>query len=823
MKRSQEIVSKLTLKEKASLLSGLYNWTNKPIKRDDVDIPAVLMTDGPHGLRKEKGSDSGEKVNIMGESLPATCFPPAVTLASSWDVKLVSEVAKAIGEEAIDQDISTVLGPGTNIKRSPLCGRNFEYFSEDPYLAGQLATNYILGMKTTGVGSSLKHYCANNEEYCRMSISSVIDERTLREIYLPAFETAVKNAQPQQIMCSYNLLNGVFMSENKRMLTDVLRDEWGFEGMVVSDWGAVNDRVSGVKAGLDLQMPGSGGIHDYLIVKAVEDGTLSEEDVDKCVIRVLNYVYDCIDKKPKTKPVCDYDRHHEIAVKAGESGSVLLKNDDDILPLKPSDKIALIGKMAEESRYQGSGSSRINTRKLVNVLDVFRSSEVSFEYAQGYTVKDEGRDDKAKAEAIKVAEGKDKVVIVMGLTDVFESEGFDRTHMGIPKGQVELLQEILKVNKNVVVVLEGGSPIEMPWAKDVKAILNTYLLGEGVGEATFNLLYGKANPSGKLAETYPLSLDDVLAQKYFPMGPKTTEYRESIYVGYRQFDAQNKPVAYPFGFGLSYTKFEYSDLKVDAEYKEGDTLSVKFTVKNVGKVKGAEVAQLYVGQTDSPVYKAVKELKGFAKVELEPDESKEIELKLDSRSFAFYNVAIKDWHVLSGNYVISVGGSSRDIYLTADVKVQAQNDALPLPDRQGLDVYYDVKNVTEIPQEAFATLYGSELPDNTPAKRGEFHVNTTLGELSVTGLGKFVLKVVSLASKIIAKDAANRTMIVNSARVMPLRCINSFTGGMFSFRTVEGLVDVFNKKKGGWGKFFGGFKLKYRHPDKYEEKHPKKK
>ena len=822
MKKSQEIISKLTLKEKASLLSGLYNWTNKPVKRDDIDVPTVLMTDGPHGLRKEKGADSGQKVNIMGESEPATCFPPAVTLASSWDVNVVAEVAKAIGEEAVDQNVSTVLGPGTNIKRSPLCGRNFEYFSEDPYLAGQLATNYILGMKSVGVGSSLKHFCANNQEYGRMAISSVVDERTLREIYLPAFEAAVKNAQPQQIMCSYNRLNGVFLSENKRLLSDILRDEWGFEGLVVSDWGAVNERVDGVKAGLDLQMPGSGGIHDYLIVKAVQDGDLSEEDVDKCVVRVLDYIFDCIEKKPASKPVCDYDRHHEIAVKAGEAGAVLLKNNG-ILPLSKDKKVALIGKMAEVSRYQGSGSSRINTRKLYNVLDVFKKEGVDFEYAAGYSVLNDGMDDKALQYALQIAKDKDVVVVVMGLTDVYESEGFDRSHMSIPDGQTKLLAELSRVNKNIVVVLEGGSPIETYWAEDVSAILNTYLLGEGVGEATFNLLYGRANPSGKLAETYPVAIDDVLSTKYFPMGPNATEYREGIYVGYRQYEAMEKPVAFPFGFGLSYTTFEYSDLSIADSYTEGEKLKVRFTIKNTGKVKGAEVAQVYVGQIDSPVFKAVKELKGFVKVELDVGESKEVEVELDSRSFAFYNVEINDWHVLSGDYVISVGASSQDIRLKQTVKVTSLNPDAKLPSKEGLDVYYNIKGVTEIDQESFATLYGGELIDNTPAKVGTFHINTTFGELDVTALGRFILRMVKLVSKIIAKDAANQNMIVKSAALMPLRCICAFTGGMCSFRSVDGLIDVFNKKKGGWRKFFGGFKMKYRHPFEYEEKQNKKK
>lgn len=797
-------LSKLTLEEKASLISGLYFWTTKPVDR--LNIPAVTMTDGPHGLRKEYGADGGKGgVNIMKGSVPATCFPTAVTLASSWDVDLLKQVGVAIGEEAKNQKVSTVLGPGINVKRSPLCGRNFEYFSEDPYLAGILAENYINGVQSQSVGTSLKHFACNSEEYNRMSIDSVVDERALREIYLYGFEHAVKNAQPQQIMASYNRVDGKYVSENKRLLTDILRDEWGFKGLVVSDWGAVNDRVEGVKAGLDLQMPGTKGVHDRIVVKAVQEGKLDEKDLDKVVLRVLRYIDECLDKKQENYD-CDYDAHHELARKIGTKSAVLLKNQDNVLPIATNEKIALIGKLAEESRYQGSGSSRINCRNLVNVLDAFHKNGADFEYAEGYTLKGDGKNKKLLNKALEVAKNKDKIVLVIGLTDVYESEGFDRTHLSIPEGHIELLNALAKVNPNIVVVLEGGAPVEMPWLDKAKAVLNTYLLGEAVGESTYDLVYGKVNPSGKLAETFPVKLEDCLASRYFPMGPKTVEYRESIYVGYRYFDKANKTPLFPFGYGLSYTTFEYSNVKVADSFGKGDLLKVELTVTNIGKVDGEEIVQLYVKHQNSPIFKADKELKAFAKVFLKVGESKTVEMTLDDRSFAYYNVDAKDWSVLSGVYTIEVGASSRDIRLTSDVNVKG--DDMPLPDTSGLDAYYDIADANEIPDEQFAKLFGKELPDNTPYKKGTIHENTTIGETTVTGLGRFIMRVCKLVSKIIASESLNSEMIIRSVESLPLRGLCGFSGGVLSMHSIYGLVDMFNGKKGGFRKFLAGFKKK---------------
>lgn len=804
-----KLLNELTLEEKASLLSGLHFWTTKPI--EEKGIPAITMTDGPHGLRKEFGIEEGKGgVNIMKGSEPATCFPPAVTLASSWDTDLIKEIGGAIADEAGAFRVSTVLGPGTNIKRSPLCGRNFEYFSEDPFLAGEMATNYVLGVQGKGIGTSLKHYLANNEEFCRMSIDSRVDERALREIYLPAFESTVKRASPQQIMASYNRLNGEYVVESRRALTEILRDEWGFKGLVVSDWGAVNDRVKGLLAGLDLQMPGTKGTHDKQIVKAVERGDITVEDLDIAVARVLRYIDEC-DEKRKNTFNRDFEKNHELCRKAGTKGAVLLKNEDETLPLSKDEPIALIGALCEESRYQGAGSSRICCQKLVNVLDAFKESGLPYEYEKGYTLKGDGYNKKLASKAVELAQRSKKVVVVIGLTDEYESEGFDRKHMRLPEGHNRLIEEISKVNSDIVVVLEGGAPMELPWRNNlsVKSILNTYLLGEAVGEATIDLLYGKVNPSGKLAETFPISNGDVLANKYFPMGPRTVEYRESIYVGYRYYSTARKPVAYPFGYGLSYTQFKYSDLEVKDCYTEGEDLKVSFKITNIGKYDGEEVAQLYIRHNNSPIFKAERELKGFKKVFVKSGESVKVEITLNSRSFAFYNVAIKDWNVLNGDYSIMVGSSSADTPLCKNIQVTSLLPDAPLPENLP-EVYSKLTEVEDISKEEFEILYGEKLPENIPYKKGEFHINSTIGELSVTGLGNFILKAAKFVAKLIGGDAANRAMIVNTVEMMPIRSICNFTGGMFSMYSAYGLVDVFNGVKGGWKKFFRGFRKKYK-------------
>ena len=806
MENNDILLAKMTLEEKASLASGKTFWTTKPIDR--LGVPSVMMTDGPHGLRKEIGADEEKGVtNVMKGSEKSTCFPTAVTTASTWDPDLVGRMAKAIGEEAVDQGVSTVLGPGTNIKRSPLCGRNFEYFSEDPFLAGEMSTGYVNGLQSTGVGCSLKHFCGNNQEYFRMSIDSRIDERALREIYLPAFENTVKRAQPWQIMCSYNKLNGTYLSDNKRLLTDILRGEWSFKGMVVSDWGATNDRIEGIRAGMDLQMPTCKGSDDRRIVRAVKSGELDAKDLDVTTGHVLDYVRKCIENKPETPPKTNYGKHHKLCREVGAKGAVLLKNNG-LLPLSDDDKVAVIGKLAEESRYQGAGSSRIECKNLVNLTQALNSAGKNTLYAPGYVLEGEGRNEQLLNEAIETAKAADKVVAVIGLTDLYESEGFDRTHMDLPAGHNELIEKLCEVNKNVIVVLQGGSPVTMPWKDKVGAILNVYLQGEAVGESTMDVLYGDVTPGGKLAETYPEKLDDVLAQKYFPMGPKAVDYRESIFVGYRYFDIARKNVAFPFGFGLSYTTFSVSDFAVSGSLING--YKVSCSVLNTGDREGSEVIQVYVGQKNAPIFKAEKELKGFKRVYLKAGEKKNVEIELDSRAFAFYNTAVEDWTVLSGDYVLSVGTSSRDILFIKELAIEAPECALPVYSDEVKKVYENIESVTDVPREVFADLCGVELPDNEPYKVGEFHQNCTLSDLSCTRLGRFLCKTIQFFGKKMAGDAVNAAMVVNTVTSIPLRAASGFSGGVLSPYSVDGLVDIFNKKRGGWRKFFRGFRKKYR-------------
>ena len=820
MANYEDILKQMTLEEKASLCSGLDFWRTKPIER--LNIPSVLMTDGPHGLRKEKESQG---TNIMKLSYPAVCFPPAVTLASSWDTDLAVEVGQAIADEAKEQGQSTVLGPGVNIKRSPLCGRNFEYFSEDPYLAGQMGASWVHGVQSQNIGVSLKHFCANNQEHIRMSIDTVCDERALREIYLPAFEHTVKAEQPTTIMPSYNKVNGEYMCENKKLLTDILRDEWGYKGITISDWGAVNNRVEGIKAGNDLEMPGNNGMNDYEIIKAVKEGRLEEADLDKVVLRLIKFAFEC-----KTKEVpnykTDYDKHHELARKAASQGSVLLKNEDNILPLDGNEKIAVVGALAKHIRYQGAGSSRINPTKLVSFTDALTKSGKTFAYADGYTLKGTGYKASLIKQAQKVAKDADKVIAFIGLTDEYESEGFDRSHMNMPSSHEILIEKLAQVNPNVIVVLVGGSPICMrQWSEYAKGLLLAYLQGQAAGEAIMDVLYGDVNPSGKLAETFPVRLHDSVTANYFPMGPRTVEYRESVYVGYRFYDKANKEVAYPFGYGLSYTKFEYSNLKINKDkFKENENVEVSFTVKNVGDVDGAEIAQLYVGDVESTIFRPVKELKRFKKVFLKAGETAEIKFTLDSRCFSYYNVKINDWHVESGDFDILVGASSRDIKLQKRIYVESLNPNAEIPNyRDVAPCFYDLTTENyDVPAEQFEAVLGRELPSNLPFKKGEFTMNSTVDDISITGLGKFIQRIIQLGTKLFAGNSENSQMLKASAKDMPLRSFMGFSGGVLSTTSVEGIRDMLNKKRGGFRKFRKGFGDKKRIKKVLNGEKPKK-
>ncbi|MDO5574374.1 MAG: glycoside hydrolase family 3 C-terminal domain-containing protein [bacterium] len=651
----KEIVSKMTLEEKAGMCSGADFWHTRGVER--LGVPAVMVSDGPNGLRKQANQADHLGVN---ESIEAVCFPAACATSCSFDRNVMRKLGKAIGKECQAEDLSVILGPAVNIKRSPLCGRNFEYVSEDPYVAGELSAAFIQGVQSKDVGTSIKHFAANNQEYHRMSVSSEVDERTLREIYYPPFETAVKKAQPWTVMNSYNRINGIFAGESKELLTDILRDEWGFKGLVVSDWGAVSDRVEGLKAGVDLEMPGSLGTNDQEIIKAVRDGSLSEEILDQAVERILKLIFRYTEHRKKE--VFDRKKDHKKAVELAKQCIVLLKNEDKILPLKDGkDEIAVIGGFAAKPRFQGGGSGHINAKQVPSAVEILQNYQ-KVRYAEGFSAKEDVIDQKLVKDAVEAAKKAKKVVIFAGLPDSFESEGYDRSHMRLPDCQNYLIKKILKVQKNVVVVLHNGSPVEMPWADDVKGIVEAYLCGEGAAEAVTDILYGKTNPCGKLAETFPMKLEDNPSYLNFPGTDEKVSYAEGIFVGYRYYEAKKMPVRFPFGHGLSYTQFEISNLHLNQKaVKESETVEVSVDVKNTGKMAGKEVVQLYVRDTTGAAIRPEKELKGFEAVELEPGEKKTVTMTLNKRSFAWYNVKIHDWYAATGDYRIMVGNSSQNI------------------------------------------------------------------------------------------------------------------------------------------------------------------
>lgn len=714
----KDLIAKLTLEEKAGLCSGADFWHTKAVER--LGLPAVMVSDGPHGLRKQE--EVSDHVGL-GESIKAVCFPAASALASSYDVDLLHSLGCVLGDECQAVDVSTVLGPAVNMKRSPLCGRNFEYFSEDPYLAGELAASYVNGVQSKNIGTSVKHFAANNQETRRMSISSEVDERTLREIYLTAFETIVKKAQPWTIMCSYNCINGVYSCENDWLLNKVLRDEWGFGGLVVTDWGAMNDRVASIKAGLDLEMPASEGITDQFIVDAVKNGTLSMEVLDLAVERILDLVKRYYDGK--TEGSFDLEEHHKLAKDIATECAVLLKNDDQILPLKTTSRVAFIGEFAVAPRFQGGGSSHINCFKITDALKAAKDYPVSF--AMGYETRKDEPDAGLIAEAVKVAKEAEVAVVFAGLPDHFESEGYDRTHLNLPECQNVLIEEILKVQPNTIVVLHNGSPVALPWKDKVKAILEVYLGGQAVGEATVELLYGRVNPSGKLAETFPLRLQDNPSYLNFPGTNRTVEYREGIYIGYRYYDAKEMDVLYPFGYGLSYTTFAYDNLQMRVKgndsdsgsaisMKDTDHLEVTLKVKNTGKVFGKEIVQLYVKDLEASVGRPPKELKGFVKLALMPGEEKTVSFNLDKRSFAYYNTDINDWFAETGAYEILIGKSSRDIVLKGSVELKSTTIIPYEPDDR--TTYADVIAQLENPEDFYKVLsesfgYTATADDNT--------------------------------------------------------------------------------------------------------------
>lgn len=787
MLKHKDLISQMTLKEKASLCSGKDFWHLKSIER--LGLPEIMVCDGPHGLRKQNAEN--KKVGI-GNSYPATCFPTAVTTACSWDRDLIYKMGQALAEECLQHGVSVLLGPGVNMKRSPLCGRNFEYFSEDPELAGEMGAAFIAGVQSKGIGTSLKHFAGNSQEMKRMTSNSIIDERALREIYLRAFEKAVKKSQPWTVMNAYNLLNGTYCSENDWLQNKVLRDEWGFKGAVVSDWGAVNDRVAGLNAGNDLEMPSSGGVNDAKIVEAVKCGVIDETTLDERVDKLIDIILKGAANK-KSGYKFDVKAHNLLSRQIAEQSMVLLKNDGNILPLKrvEGEYVAVIGAFADNPRYQGAGSSIINPTMIDSGRRAFNNSPISVKFADGYDRSGKRKNEDAYiTEACNLAKNASKAVVFIGLTDDYESEGFDRSTMKLPDGHNRLVEAVSRVNDNVIVVLEGGSPVEMPWADDVKAILNAYLGGQSVAPAIVDVLTGKANPCGKLAETYPVCLKDTPTSFRYPDSKEDVQYRESIFIGYRYYDKVERNVRFPFGFGLSYTSFEYSDIKLKKKnLTKGEGAKVTFTIKNTGDVAGSEIAQVYVAKPESKIFRAPKELKGFVKIHLDPGEEKKVSVELDDRAFTFWNTATEDWCVESGEYKILVGASSRDIRLEAAAKMKSEDDETIVDLRESAGVYFD-GDAARAREDDFKVIYGGEFklaPEITSDS-----LNNSIERSKDKGLAKFIYNTVDLAMK--PKGGVGSSMITNTIMQTPIRNYVSMSNGLFTEDMADGLLKVFEGK-----------------------------
>ncbi len=775
----KELINQMTLEEKAILLSGKDFWNSQDIER--LNIPSVTLSDGPHGIRSQD-----DKVDHLGlhAGSPATCFPTSATIANSWDQEMAEKIGKLLGKEAVARGVDILLGPGLNIKRSPLCGRNFEYFSEDPYLSGKMAAAYIRGIQSIGIAACPKHFAVNNQELLRMTIDTVLDERTLREIYLTGFEIAVKEGSPKSLMTSYNRINGIYANENYHLLEEILVDEWRFAGFVVTDWGGSNDHIEGVKAGSHLEMPTTGNNSDLEVIEAVKDGRLSMEILDKRVDQFLDVVFKIKSKSQDLKGEFDKDEHHMKARQAAENSLVLLKNDHNILPLESDTRVAVIGDFAAQSRYQGAGSSMVTPTKLENGVEAIKKSNLKMiGYEQGFERLGK-ENENLKNAACNLAEKADVVLLYLGLDESIEVEGMDRKNMRINKNQIELLEALNQVNKQIIVILCGGSAVEMKWIDQCSGLIYVCLPGQAGASAIVNVLTGKICPSGKLTESFPVNYEDTPAYNYFPGHEKTVEHRESIYVGYRYYDTANIPVRFPFGFGLSYTGFSYSDLLCSPS-------KVSFTLKNIGKVAGAEIAQLYIGLKNSEVFRPKKELKGFKKVFLEPGESKTIEIPLDDKAFRFYSVRSKSFEIESGEYEILVGASSTDIRLKGFINVKGTDFVNPY-DPEKLADYYSA-NIKNVDNEVFKILLGHEIPRTKWDTGQPLGRNDSISQLYYADgwIARLVYKImnkIKTRSERKGKPNLNILYLFN----MPFRAIAKMSGGFVDVNMVDDMLEMVN-------------------------------
>lgn len=798
----KELIKKMSLEEKAQLMSGADFWHTVQIDR--LGIPSIMLTDGPHGIRKQGGKTN----NLgLGESIKATCFPTAATLANSWDKHLLKSVGESLGKEAASLDVSVLLGPALNIKRNPLCGRNFEYFSEDPYLTGKMASSMIQGIQSIGVAACPKHFAVNSQEELRMTIDEIVDERSLREMYLEGFRYAVTEGKAKTIMTSYNRVNGTYSSENRHLLKDILVDEWNFSGVVMTDWGAENDRVEALIAGNQLEMPSSNGFTSQEIVDAVHNKTLDETILNQRVGELLSLVFESQASLGKGKHFTD-EEHHLLAVDAATRSMVLLKNEDQILPLRKETKVAVIGSFAKLPRYQGAGSSLIDPTTLDNALDELKKTNLDIiGYAEGFK-RFGGKSKSLAKKAVALAKKAEVVLFFMGLDESSESEGIDRTHMFIQDNQIELLKSISQENENIVVVLSGGSPVEMGWDTYTKAVVHSYLSGQGSGKAVTQIMTGVVNPSGKLAESYPHHYQDVSSSNIYPGKEATSEHREGLYFGYRYYDALEMDVKYPFGFGLSYTTFSYSNLTVSES-------KVSCEITNNGSVRGEEVVQVYISLPKHQIFRPKQELKGFEKIHLNPGETKKIDIFLDEHAFSYFNIIKNSWLIEPGIYEISVGSSSRDLRLTASLELDSPIHESPY----SIDLlphYYsgDVKNVTD---EEFTHLLGRVPPSKYWDKTKELGFNDTIGQGAYgKGLGRFMYKTVRFMYRFLLffrkPNLANFTMYFMH---LPYRNLHRMSGGKIDRAMLDGILTMVN------GHFWKGYK-EYRVARKAKRKRTKK-